>query len=55
MDVLQQLKNIYATLNQIEIKGDSNIVYMYGSLSVLKEVILSLENCENGGDKDDVK
>lgn len=55
MEVLQQLKNIYATLNQIEIKGDSNIGYMYGSLSVLKEVILSLESCENRGDKDNVK
>lgn len=48
MELLQQLKNIYTTLNQVEIKGDSNISYMYGSLSVLKQLILQLE--DTGGD-----
>lgn len=46
MEILQQLKNVYATLNQIEIKGDLNIAYMYGSLSALKETINQLENVE---------
>ena len=41
--VLQKLKNIYITLNEIEVKGDSNITYMYGSLSTLREVINRLE------------
>lgn len=55
MEILQQLKNIYTTLNQIEIKGESNVSYMFGSLSTLRGIISNLENVENGGDKDDVK
>lgn len=53
MELLQNLKNIYITLNQIEIKGDSNITYMYGSLSTLKQIILQLE--DTGGDKNEGK
>lgn len=39
----QKLKNIYTTLNQIEIKGDTNIEYMYGVLFTLRELITELE------------
>ena len=42
-NILQKLKNIYVTLNEVEVKGDSNITYMYGSLSTLREVINGLE------------
>ena len=39
MDTNQKLINIYTTLNQIEIKGDTNIEYMYGVLVTLKGLI----------------
>lgn len=42
----QQLANIYTTLNQIEIKGDANIEYMYGVLVTLRGLISELENEE---------
>lgn len=43
MEMLQKLKDVYVTLNQVEIKGESNINFMYGSLAVLKEVITNIE------------
>lgn len=39
----QKLKNIYSTLNMIEVKGELNVSYLYGSIATLKEVIQVLE------------
>lgn len=50
MEILQQLKNVYTTLNQIEIKGESNVSYMFGSLSTLRDIIISLENVKKEGE-----
>lgn len=43
MDTKQELANIYATLNQIEIKGDKNIEYMYNVILTLREMITKLD------------
>lgn len=42
----QQLANIYTTLNQIEVKGDSNIEYMYGVLVTIRGLITEVEQQE---------
>ena len=46
--ILNKIKNIYLALNEIEVKGESNVSYMFGSLSALKEVIISLEKSKGG-------
>lgn len=43
MDILLQLKNVYATLNAMSINGCENVEKMYGSFYVLKQVIQELE------------
>lgn len=45
-NILQKLKNIYVTLNEIEIKGDLNIAYMHNSLLTLREVINEFETLD---------
>lgn len=43
---VQGLKDIYMTLNEVTVKGDTNISYMFGSLSALKQIINDLEKEE---------
>lgn len=42
----QKLANIYTTLNQVELKGDANVEYMYGVFITLRELIQELDNQE---------
>lgn len=46
MDVIEQLKSIYTTLDAITINGNSNINRMYGCFYVLTQVIQELERQE---------
>ena len=37
--ITKNLSDIYYTLNQMTITGDKNIQYMYGVMTVLKEMV----------------
>lgn len=54
MNIKQKLANIYTTLNQIEIKGDKNIEYMYGVLVTISGLIAEAEQQEQN-DSQDIK
>lgn len=43
IQISQRLKSVYATLNMIEVKGEANVSYLFGSLATLKEAIQLLE------------
>lgn len=45
--ILQELKNIYVTLNEVSVKGEESIACMYASMSKLKEVITLIEKQKN--------
>lgn len=40
----QELKSICLTLNQIEVKGEQNLAYLYGCITTIKDVIEKLDN-----------
>ena len=44
--IIKNLSDIYYTLNQVNIKGETNIQYMYGIISVLKETMALLDEEE---------
>lgn len=41
--LLQELKNIYVTLNEVSVKGEESVACLYASMSKLKEVITLIE------------
>ena len=41
--ITKKLKNIYSTLNMIEVKGELNVSYLYGCIATLKEVMQVIE------------
>lgn len=43
MDVVQQLRGIYNTLNRMTISGDSNVECLYGCYYTLTQLIQYLE------------
>ena len=43
MEILNQLKSVYSTLNTVTISGSSNIDKLYGCFYVLTQVIQELE------------
>ena len=46
MDILNQLKSVYATLDKISVSGSENIDKLYGCFYVLTQVIQELERQE---------
>lgn len=44
MKIQEDLIAIYNTLNLIEIKGEQNVVYMYGVITLLKQIINEQKN-----------
>lgn len=46
MEILNQLKSVYATLDKINVSGSTNIDKMYGCFYVLTQVIQELEALE---------
>lgn len=45
--ILQTLRVINSTLNQVEVKGKKNIEYMFGSLATLETLISQLSEKED--------
>ena len=46
MEILNQLKSVYATLDKISISGSENIDKLYGCFYVLTQAIQELERQE---------
>ena len=46
MEILNQLKSVYSTLNSVTISGSANIDKLYGCFYVLTHVIQELETQE---------
>lgn len=44
MDIIEQLKSVYTTLDTVTISGNSNINKIYGCFYVLTQVIQELES-----------
>lgn len=44
----QSLTSVYSTLNEVEVKGEKNTMYIYSCLSKLKEVFQTIEQQEEG-------
>ena len=47
LEFIKKLSEIYANLNSVEVKGLSNIHYLYQSIALLQQVMQSLENEKN--------
>lgn len=51
--ITEDLKKIYSALNQIEIKGESNIACMFVALSNLTKIMQELEVSQQEAEKED--
>lgn len=51
MNVIDQLKSVYTTLNAVTISGNQNIDKMYGCFYVLGQVIQELEKQNQNNDE----